>query len=82
MVNSSRIQEVGMEQTKLLQDGAVVLAQYAEAGRRYLSSAGREVIVKRRDSNRIVVQSVATGNDIALPLTYALREMEAVPAGI
>ena len=69
-----------MEEAKLPQDEAEILAQYAEAGRRYLSTTGREVIVKSRDSDRIIVQSVATGNDIALPLTYALHEVEAVSA--
>jgi hypothetical protein len=78
--NRSHIEEVEMAEDGIEEKGGVVLAQYAQAGRKYLSGTGREVIVKGRLDNRIIVQSVYTGNDIPLPLTYALRELEQVPA--
>ena len=69
-----------MEHGEIEEHEPIVLAEYAQAGRTYLSSTGREVIVKGREDNRIIVQSVSTGNDIPLPLSYELREVKPVPA--
>ena len=71
-----------MEQSGILGNAAVVLAKDAQVGGKYLSSKGREVIVKGTEDNRIIVQSVYTGNDIPLPLDYVLREAESIPTEV
>ena len=71
-----------MEQSGITENEAVVLAKDAQIGGKYLSSRGREVIVKGMEDNKIIVQSVYTGNDIPLPLNYLLREAESIPTEV
>ena len=67
-----------MEEGKVLDQDPVILAEHACTGRKYLTRAGREVIVQGRQSNRVIVLNVYTGNEVPLPLDYELREAEAV----
>jgi len=69
-----------MEEEEVVGEDSAILAQDACTGRKYLTSAGREVIVKGRQSNRIIVLSVYTGNEVPLPLDYVLREVEPIAA--
>jgi hypothetical protein len=59
----------------VMQNGRPIHASNAQPGRLYLSRTGRQVIVKGREKDRILVQAVSTGNIIPLPAEYPLQPL-------
>lgn len=51
----------------------VILAKHSEVGKKYYSRKGRQIIVKEKRENKIIVESLETGNDVSIPLHYPLR---------
>lgn len=50
-----------------------ILAKNAEVGRKYLSRTNIPVIIKAKDAARVIVKSLATGNNVIISSEYLLR---------
>ncbi|MBI4530843.1 MAG: hypothetical protein HY709_04905 [Candidatus Latescibacteria bacterium] len=58
---------------ELMQNGRPIQASDAQPGCLYMSRTGRQIIVKGKEKDRILVQAVSTGNIIPLAADYPLQ---------
>ena len=58
--------------------GQVVLARDARVGETYRSRTNLPVVVKEKREDRVVVRSLTTGHDVAVPIDYPLSLVEAL----